>query len=59
MSVRTFRYRLHDVVDVVDGIRNTSVLCYTLVSEVNLTVCVNCYVFQQSVTLDCVVDIRF
>ena len=45
--------------DVVDRIGNTSVLCYALISEVDLTVSVNCYVFKQSVTFDSVIDIRF
>ena len=59
MSVRTFRYRFNDVIDVIDRIRNTSVFCNALVSEVNLTISSNSYVFQQSVTFDSVVDIGF
>ena len=59
MSVRTFGYRLHDVVDMIDRIRNTSVLGCALISEVNLAVSVNSYVLQQSVTCDSVVDIGF
>ena len=58
-SVRTLRDRFHNVFDVVNRIRNTSVFSYALISEVNLTVSVYCYVFQQSVTFDCVVDIWF
>ena len=52
MSVRTFRYRLNDVVDVIDRIRNTSVFSCALIGEVNLAVSVNSYVLQQSVTFD-------
>ena len=59
MSVRTFRNRLNDVVDVIDRIRYTRIFSYALISEVDLTVSINCYVFQQSVTFDSVVDIRF
>ena len=59
ISVRTLRSRFHDVFDVVDRIRNTSVFSYALICEVNLTVSVYCYVFQQSVTFNCVVDIWF
>ena len=43
----------------VDRIRNTSVLRYALVGEVDLAVGVNCYVLQQSVALDGSVDIGF
>ena len=59
MSVRTFRYRLNDVVDVIDRIRNTRVFSCALIGEVNLAVSVNSYVLQQSVTFDGVVDIGF
>ena len=55
--MRTLRNRLNDVLDVVDRVRYTSVLSYALISEVDLAVSVNCYVLQQSVTLDSVVDI--
>ena len=43
----------------IDRIRNTSVFCYALISEINLTISINCYVFQQSVTFDSSVDIGF
>ena len=59
MSVRTFGYRLNDVVDVIDRIRNTSVFSSALICEVDLTVGINCYVLQQSVTFDSIVDIGF
>jgi len=52
------RYRFNDVLDVIDRIRNTSVLSCALVCEVDLTVSVNSYVLEQSVATDCVVDIR-
>ena len=57
--VRTFRYRLNDVFNVIDRIRNASIFCYALICEVNSTVSSNCYVFQQSIAFDSVVDIRF
>ncbi|CUP79381.1 Uncharacterised protein [Segatella copri] len=40
-----------------DWVRNTSVLCYALISEVNLTISSYSYVLQESVALDSVVDI--
>ena len=43
----------------VDWVRNTGVFCYALISEVNLTVCIKSNVFKESVSLNCVVDIRF
>ena len=43
----------------IDRIRNTSVLGYALVSEINLTILVNCYVFEQCVTCNSAIDVRF
>ena len=51
-------YRAYDVFDMVDRVRYTGVLGDTLVSEINLAFCINGYVLQQSVALDCIVDIR-
>lgn len=52
------RNRLNDVVDVIDRIRNTSVLSCALVCEVDLALSVNSYILEKCVTTDCVVDIR-
>ncbi len=52
------KIRANDVLDVVDRVRYTSVLCYALVSEVNLAFCIKCNVLKKSVSLDCIVDIR-
>ena len=41
----------------VDWVRNTSVLSYALISEVNLTILVNCYVLEESVTCDSAIDV--
>ena len=41
----------------INWIRNTSILCYALIVEINLTCCINCHVLKKSVTSDCVVDI--
>ena len=59
MSVRTLRYGLHDVVDMIDRIRYAGVLRHALVSEVDYAVGVNRYILQQSIALDGVVDIGF
>ena len=42
----------------VDRIRNTCVLCYALVSEVDLALSIKCYVLKKSVSLDRIVDVR-
>ena len=42
----------------VDWVRYTSILCNTLVCEVDLTVCIYSYVLKKSISSDCVVDIR-
>ena len=34
------RYRFNDILNVIDRIRNTCILCYTLIIEINLTFCV-------------------
>ncbi len=49
---------LSDVGDVLDRIGYTSVLCDALVCEVDLAFCINCYVLEESVTLDSIVDVR-
>ena len=41
----------------VDRIRNTSILSYALVFKVNLTVLVNSYVLEKSITSDRTVDV--
>ena len=41
----------------VDRVRYTSVLCYALVSEVDLVVLINCNVLEESVAADSLVDI--
>ena len=60
LSVRTCALAidlLGNLLDVVDRIAYTGVLCYALVSEVNLTVSSNCYVLQQCVALDGTIDV--
>lgn len=51
--------RAHDVLDVIDRIRNTGVFGHALVCEIDLAVFVESDVFKQSVALDCVVDVGF
>ena len=61
LSVRTGRnyiYILRDLLDVVDRVRYTGILCNALISEINLAFCIQSYILQQSVFLDCIVDIR-
>ena len=58
LSCRCRRNRANDFFDVVDRVGNTSVFCYALISEIDLTVCINCYVLKKSVTFDCIVDVR-
>ena len=41
----------------VDRVRYTSILCYALVSEINLSVLIQCNVLKKSVTNDCIVDV--
>ena len=43
----------------IDRIRNTSILGYALIVEVDSTVFCYSYVFEQSVAADCTVDVRF
>ena len=55
---RCRRYRANNVLDVVDRVGNTCVLCYALVSEVDLALSIKCYVLKKSVSLDRIVDVR-
>ena len=43
----------------VDWIGNTSVFCYAVISEINLTVLIYSYVLKKSISLDCLVDVWF
>ena len=42
-----------------DWVRNTGVFCYAVISEINLAVLIYSYVFKKSISLDCLVDVRF
>ena len=59
MCSRTFRDRFHDVLDMIDRVRNTSVLGNRFIIEVDLSVSVHGNILQQSVTFDGVIDVRF
>ena len=56
-SCRCRRNRANDFFDVVDRVGNTCVFCNALISEINLSVCINSYVLKKSVTFDCIVDV--
>ncbi len=58
LCCRCRRYRTYDVLNVVDRVGNTGVLGNALVSEIDLSVCVQSNVLKKSVSLDCIVDIR-
>ena len=58
LSCRCRRNRANDVLNVVNRVGYTGVLGYALVSEVDLAVLSNGNVLEQSVTADCVVDVR-
>ena len=55
--MRAFRYRLNDVVDVVDRIAYAGVFGYALVGEVDFAVCVYGNVLEECVALECVLDV--
>ena len=55
---RSWRNRTNNVVDVINRIWYTSVLCYSLVVKVNLAFLVNSNIFKKSVSSDSVVDVR-
>ena len=55
---RCRRDRTNDVLDMVDRVRYTSIFCYALVIEVDLSVFIQSNVLKKSVTFDCIVNIR-
>ena len=55
----TGRDRTNNVVDVLDGVGHTGVLCHALVGEIDGGVFTNGNVLEKSVALDGVVDIGF
>ena len=42
----------------IDWVRYTCILCYTLICKINLSILIKCYVLKKSISSDCVVDIR-
>ena len=42
----------------INRIRYTSILCYALICEINLTILIQSNVLKKSVTLNCIVNIR-
>ena len=58
LGCRRCGYRAHNVLNMVNRIRYTGVLGHALIGEVDLAVLIQSYVLKQSVSLDCVVDIR-
>ena len=42
----------------IDRIRYTSVLCYTLISKINFAFCIQSNILKQSITSDRIIDIR-
>ena len=54
---RCRRDRANDLLNVVDRIRYTGILCNALICEINLSFCIKCNVLKKSVSLDCIVDI--
>ena len=55
---RAVRNRLHNLLDVIDRIRNAGVLRDTLVRKINLSVGIDCDILEKCVTADCIVNIR-
>jgi len=58
-SVRTFRYRFYDILDMINRIRYTSIFRYALICEIDLSVGINRNVFEKSVTCNGIVNIGF
>ena len=46
------------VVDAFCGANKDTRMAIRFIVEVNLSVCINCYVLKKSVTFDCIVDVR-
>ena len=57
LSCRCWRYRTYNIFNMIDWVRYTCILCYTLICKINLSILIKCYVLKKSVTFDCVVDI--
>ena len=57
-SSRCSGYRTNNLFDVIDRVRYTSILCYALVVEVDLSVFIQCYVLKKSISLDRIVNVR-
>ena len=57
LSCRSCGYRTNDVLNMIDRIRYTSILCNALIVEINLSVFIYCNILKKSVTFDSIVDI--
>ena len=58
LSCRSCGYRTNDVLDVVDRVGYTSILGNALICKVDLAIFSYSNVLKQSVTFDCIVDVR-
>ena len=54
---RSGRNRANNILDVVDRVRNTSVLCYALICKVDFSFRIKSYVLEKGIAFDCIVDV--
>ena len=59
LSSRSRGNRTYNVVNMINRIGNTGIFCYALIVKINLSVFIQCNIFQKCVTFDCIIDIRF
>src|SRR5699024_3750798 len=58
LCCRSCGNRTNDLLNVIDWVGHTCILCHALICKVDLSVCIQCHVLKKSVSLDGIVDIR-
>ena len=58
LCCRCGRNRTYNIFNMINRIRYTCILCYTLICKINFSVCIYCYVLKKGISADCIVDIR-
>ncbi len=58
-SVSCLRHRLNNIINVINGVRNTGVLGFGCIIKIHFTVCCHDHILQECIPANGIEDIRF